>query len=74
MVWKSSINIEKQIKDAEELLKVETDAELKELAEIRLENPYISLRELGDMLSVPLSRSGVNHRLKRICEIANGIG
>ena len=48
--------------------------ELKELAEIRLENPYISLRELGDMLSVPLSRSGVNHRLKRICEIANEIG
>ena len=38
------------------------------------ENDYISLRELGDMLSVPLSRSGVNHRLKRICEIANEIG
>ncbi len=48
--------------------------DLKELAEIRLENPYISLRELGDMLSTPISRSGVNHRLKRICEIANGIG
>ena len=47
--------------------------DLKELAEIRLENPYISLRELGDMLSNPISRSGVNHRLKRICEIANGI-
>ena len=48
--------------------------DLKELAEIRLENPYISLRELGDMLSNPISRSGVNHRLKRICEIANEIG
>ena len=48
--------------------------DLRELAEIRLENPYISLRELGDMLSNPISRSGVNHRLKRICEIANEIG
>lgn len=47
--------------------------ELKELAEIRLENPDMSLRELGDNLKSPISRSGVNHRLKKICSIANEI-
>ena len=40
--------------------------ELRELALLRLENPDLSLRELGEMLPEPLSRSGVNHRLKRI--------
>ena len=44
--------------------------ELKELALLRIENPELSLRELGAALSSPLSRSGVNHRLKRISEIA----
>lgn len=47
--------------------------DLKELAEIRLENPDMSLRELGEQLSTSLSRSGVNHRLQRICEIAKEI-
>lgn len=47
--------------------------DLKELAEIRLENPDMSLRELGENLSVSLSRSGVNHRLQRICEISKEI-
>ena len=47
--------------------------DLKELAEIRVENPDMSLRELGEQLSSPITRSGVNHRLKRICEIAKEI-
>lgn len=47
--------------------------DLKELAEIRLENPDMSLRELGENLSVSISRSGVNHRLQRICEISKNI-
>ena len=46
------------------------DEDLRELAALRLENPECSLRELAGMLSVPISRSGVNHRLKRICEAA----
>ena len=45
-------------------------AELQELAEIRIENPDMSLRELCEALEAPISRSGVNHRLKRISEIA----
>lgn len=44
--------------------------DLRELAALRLENPDYSLRELGAALTVPLSRSGVNHRLERIMEFA----
>lgn len=47
--------------------------ELIEIAEIRLENPDMSLKELGETLDPPLSRSGVNHRLKRLNEIANDL-
>lgn len=44
--------------------------ELKEIALLRLENPEMSLRELGEALSEPISRSGVNHRLRRLVYIA----
>ena len=43
---------------------------LKEAAQARLQNPDISLKELGAVLTPPLGKSGVNHRLKRISEIA----
>src|SRR5699024_6626471 len=46
------------------------DEELRPLAQLRLDNPECSLRELADMLDPPLSRSGVNHRLKRIQQAA----
>lgn len=45
--------------------------ELKELARLREEHPEASLNELGSMLSVSLSRSGVHHRLNKIVSIAN---
>lgn len=44
--------------------------DLRELASLRRENPEMSLRELGQNLSKPLSRSGVYHRLQRIEQIA----
>lgn len=47
--------------------------DLKEIAEIRMQNPDMSLRELCESLSVPITRSGVNHRLKKICAIAEQI-
>ena len=47
--------------------------ELRELCELRLENPEMSLRELGEALSEPISRSGVNHRLRRIMEFAENL-
>ncbi len=44
--------------------------DLREIAQLRLDNPEFNLRELGEALSVPISRSGVNHRLQRIMSIA----
>lgn len=45
-------------------------SELKEIASIRIENPDVSLNELGKMIDPPISRSGVNHRLERLKRIA----
>ncbi|MBR6407376.1 MAG: DNA-binding protein WhiA [Clostridia bacterium] len=45
--------------------------DLREIARLRLENPEMSLSALARELSRPISRSGVNHRLKRICSIAD---
>lgn len=46
---------------------------LRVIAELRLENPEISLQELGAMMKAPISRSGINHRLMKILEIAEKI-
>lgn len=46
---------------------------LQEIAELRLEYPNATLKELGDLLSDPIGKSGVNHRLRRISEIADGL-
>ena len=43
---------------------------LEELARLRLENPDLSLKELGERMDPPLGKSGVNHRLRKISEIA----
>ena len=43
--------------------------ELQELAVLRLDNPEMSLRELGESLGI--SRSGVNHRLNKLISIAD---
>ena len=42
---------------------------LKEIAEIRLKNPDFSYEEIGNQLNVPISKSGVYHRLNKINEI-----
>ncbi len=44
---------------------------LRQIAELRLEEPDANLVELGEMLNPPVSKSGVNHRLRKISEIAN---
>ena len=43
---------------------------LKEIAAVRLENPEMSLKDLGALLDTPIGKSGVNHRLQKIHEIA----
>ncbi len=46
---------------------------LQQVAIYRLEYPSSSLKELGELLSPPVGKSGVNHRLKKISEIAEHI-
>jgi cell division protein WhiA len=43
---------------------------LREVAEIRLQYPDVNLNEIGDMLKGNVSKSGVNHRLRKIDELA----
>jgi cell division protein WhiA len=43
---------------------------LREIAEIRINFPDISLKEIGEMLTPPIGKSGVNHRLRKIEKIA----
>lgn len=46
---------------------------LEEIAELRISYPESSLKELGAMLNPPIGKSGVNHRLKKLCCIADGL-
>uniref|UniRef100_UPI004056DAA3 DNA-binding protein WhiA n=1 Tax=Agathobacter sp. TaxID=2021311 RepID=UPI004056DAA3 len=43
---------------------------LREVARVRLEHPDAPLKELGDYLSPPVGKSGINHRLRRIAAFA----
>ena len=43
---------------------------LKEIALLRLQYPQASLKELGMLLEPSVGKSGVNHRLRRLCEMA----
>ena len=43
---------------------------LAEMAVLRLEHPEASLKELGDLLTPPVGKSGVNHRLRKLSLIA----
>ena len=64
----------KQIEDIKFIKKLNKFNELSEgeknLANLRLDNPEASLTELGKMLNNPISKSGVNHRMKSIQEKA----
>ncbi len=46
---------------------------LREIAEMRLENQEASLKELGELLNPPIGKSGVNHRLQKLIELAEQI-
>ena len=43
---------------------------LAEIARVRLEKPEATLKELGEELEPPVGKSGVNHRLRKLCETA----
>lgn len=47
---------------------------LQEIAELRIENPEVSLKELGEMIpSGVISKSGINHRIRKINEFADNL-
>ena len=62
------INAIKKLKETGKFEKL--DYNLKEIAELRLEFPDISLVELGQKLSIPIGKSGVNYRLNKIIKIS----
>lgn len=61
----------KKLKETKKYNKLSNN--LKEIAELRLKYPDISLVELGNKLEKPVGKSGVNYRLNKIIEIANEI-
>ena len=62
------INAIKKLKENGKFEKM--DDGLKEIANLRLENPDMPLVELGKKLSTPIGKSGVNYRLKKIQKLA----
>ena len=69
-----SIKLFPLLKNIEEIIRHDDlknlSPELQELALLRLENPHLSLADLGEMLRQPIGRSGVNHRFRKISAIA----
>lgn len=59
----------------EEYLGLETlPKKLREIAELRVKYPDVTLRELGDLMNgEKISKSGINHRFRKLAEIADKI-
>lgn len=79
-----SANISKTVSAAQEAIDairflnakkelVQLPIQLTEIAKLRLENPEATIKELGEMLEPPLGKSGVNHRLRKIIELADDL-
>ena len=67
----ASINVIQDIKYLKSKKQFDSlDDNLKEIANLRIKNPNATLQELGEMLTNPIGKSGVNHRLKKISEMA----
>jgi len=64
----------KAVEKIEQLMGIDNlPDELREVALLRRDNKDLSLEQLGKKLMPPLSKSGVNHRLKKILDIADGL-
>ena len=46
---------------------------LREMAQVRLEHPEAPLKDLGKYLDPPVGKSGINHRLRKLAQIADTI-
>lgn len=65
----------KQLEDIEYIKKIlgleKLPENLRQIASVRLEYPEASLKELGELLDPPIGKSGVNHRLRKLGELAS---
>ena len=48
-------------------------AELRQIAQLRIANPDYSIQQIADSIEPPLTKSGVNHRLRKINKIADDL-
>lgn len=64
----------KQIEDIQYIQETvglgELPLQLRETAMLRLEYPEAPLKELGNLMNPPVGKSGVNHRLRKLSQIA----
>lgn len=69
---------EKQISNIKKIQQIKgldfLSPKLKQAAEARLNNPDLGIEDLGKTMDPPLSKSGINNRLRKIEEIANSLG
>lgn len=67
----------KQVEDIniiEEKLGIENlDDKLRTAAELRLQNPELALKEIAEMIEGGISKSGLNHRFRKIAKIAQAL-
>jgi len=77
-------NVDKTIKAAvaqiEAVEKIQKHMDLSELppkmaeiARLRVENPYASLKELGEMAEPPISKSGVSYRIQQLINMSKSL-
>lgn len=50
------------------------DENLKYIANLKLENPELSLTELGEIANPPITKSSVNRRMQKLCILAQNKG
>ena len=75
-----SRSVESSVKQIEDILLIDEEIGLKrlpkalrEIAEARLNNQALTLEELGQTLNPPISKSAVNHRMRRIAQKADSL-
>lgn len=47
--------------------------DMRDIASIRLENPYVSIEEIGEMMDPPMTKAKVNYRLQKFIKMAEDI-
>ncbi|MGE9833924.1 DNA-binding protein WhiA [Streptococcus orisratti] len=47
--------------------------ELQQIAQVRVAHPDYSIQQIADILEIPITKSGVNHRLRKINKIADDL-